>query len=62
MTNMIITPRQRQSACPEDPKFKDNHCANDTQCVPKFEPVKNGNGMYTRNVAPWDIVHILRIP
>ena len=43
MTNMIITPNQTQSHCPEDPRFTDNHCTTDEDCTP-LEPVRNGNG------------------
>ena len=43
MTNMIITPNQTQSHCPEDPRFTDNHCTTDKDCTP-LEPVRNGNG------------------
>lgn len=46
MTNMIITPKQTQSKCPEDPKFKEVHCTSDSDC-PEKEPVRNGNGIMT---------------
>lgn len=46
MTNMIITPKQSQGKCPEDPKFKDVHCKTDNDC-PNRKPVKNGNGIRT---------------
>ncbi|XP_058963911.2 P2X purinoceptor 4-like isoform X1 [Pocillopora verrucosa] len=46
MTNMIISPNQNQSTCPEDPNFTDVRCKSDSDCTP-FEPVKNGNGVKT---------------
>ena len=48
MTNMIISPNQNQSTCPEDPNFPDVRCKSDSDCTP-FEPVKNGNG------KPWHL-------
>ena len=48
MTNMIISPNQNQSTCPEDPNFSDARCKSDSDCTP-FEPVKNGNG------KPWSL-------
>lgn len=46
MTNMVISPNQTQSKCPEDPDLADARCKNDSDCTP-FEPVKNGNGFKT---------------
>ena len=45
MTNMIMTPNQTRGKCPEDPRFKENHCKNDSDCEPG-ETVINGNGKY----------------
>jgi len=53
MTNMILTPKQSQSNCPEDSKFKDVHCKKDSDC-PKMVPVKNGNGVRTGKCVPSD--------
>eukprot|EP00794_Sanderia_malayensis_P014286 gene14287-15773_t len=46
MTNMIITPNQSRSACPEDPKFTKNFCETSANCT-AGEPVVNGNGVKT---------------
>lgn len=43
MTNMIISPNQNQSTCPEDPNFPGVKCSNDSDCAP-LEPVPNGHG------------------
>ncbi len=43
MTNMIVTPNQTRSVCPEDPRFEDNHCKTDADCI-AGESVTNGNG------------------
>ncbi|XP_065664263.1 P2X purinoceptor 4a isoform X1 [Hydra vulgaris] len=47
MTNMIITPNQTRSRCPEDPKFSENKCQTDKDCLPALKPIKNGNGVRT---------------
>jgi len=52
MTNMILTPRQAQTNCPEDPKFKHVHCKTDEDC-PKLVPVKNGNGIELLLYTPY---------
>ena len=44
MTNMIVTPNQTRSKCPEDPRFSHNHCKTDKDCI-AGEAVVNGNGM-----------------
>lgn len=46
MTNMIITPDQKQGACPEDPGEKDVICESDSDCV-AMEPVQYGHGEFT---------------
>ncbi|KAM7441494.1 extracellularly ATP-gated cation channel [Porites harrisoni] len=46
MTNMIITPNQRQKTCPENSKLPGVQCTNDSDCKP-LEPVKNGHGFKT---------------
>jgi len=46
MTNMIITPDQKQGKCPEDPKEKGVSCTNDGDCQ-AMEPVKDGHGVKT---------------
>lgn len=43
MTNMIISPNQTQSTCPEDPNFQHVKCKKDSDCQ-RLEPVKNGHG------------------
>ena len=43
MTNMIISPNQTQSTCPEDPKFPNIKCTKDSDCPP-LKPVENGHG------------------
>lgn len=43
MTNMIISPNQTQSTCPEDPKFPNVKCTKDSDCPP-LKPVENGHG------------------
>ena len=45
MTNMIITPNQTQSTCPEDPDLDDVVCQNDSDCQ-HLEAVKYGHGKY----------------
>ncbi|XP_015780577.1 PREDICTED: P2X purinoceptor 4-like [Acropora digitifera] len=42
MTNMIISPNQTQSTCPEDPKFPNVKCTKDSDC-PWLKPVENGH-------------------
>ncbi|XP_078361024.1 P2X purinoceptor 4-like isoform X1 [Oculina patagonica] len=46
MTNMIISPNQTQSTCPEDPNFPDVKCKKDSDCK-RLEPVKTGHGLKT---------------
>ncbi|XP_015780585.1 PREDICTED: P2X purinoceptor 4-like [Acropora digitifera] len=46
MTNMIISPNQTQSTCPEDPKFPNVKCTKDSDC-PRLKPVENGHGLRT---------------
>ena len=43
MTNMIISPDQKQATCPEDPSFEGVKCSSDSDCTP-LEPVPNGHG------------------
>ena len=43
MTNMIITPSQTQTTCPEDPDEIDVNCTKDSDC-PAGKPVKYGHG------------------
>ena len=43
MTNMIISPDQKQGTCPEDPSFEGVKCSHDSDCTP-LEPVPNGHG------------------
>ncbi|XP_025091164.1 P2X purinoceptor 4-like isoform X2 [Pomacea canaliculata] len=45
MTNVYVTPSQRQATCEEDPTIGDALCENKT-CTPN-EPVVNGNGVKT---------------
>lgn len=49
MTNMIISPNQTQSTCPEDPSFQDVKCKKDSDCQ-RLEPVKNGHGKLHRSI------------
>ncbi|XP_057295438.1 P2X purinoceptor 4-like [Hydractinia symbiolongicarpus] len=63
MTNMIITPNQTQSKCPEDPKFKDNLCTTKDDCE-ALVPVKNGNGVRTGECVKSDrnsSIHVCEI-
>ncbi|CAD5125390.1 DgyrCDS13625 [Dimorphilus gyrociliatus] len=46
MTNMVFTPNQTQSICPEDPSMANVNCTVDSDC-PKGAPVINGNGVRT---------------
>ncbi|XP_068749679.1 P2X purinoceptor 4-like [Montipora capricornis] len=46
MTNMIITPSQTQTTCPEDPDETDVNCTKDSDC-PAGKPVKYGHGVNT---------------
>ncbi|KAJ7387280.1 extracellularly ATP-gated cation channel [Desmophyllum pertusum] len=60
MTNMIISPNQTQSTCPEDPSFPGIKCKNDSDCQ-RLEPVSNGHGLKTGKCvkadrAPFDHV------
>ena len=43
MTNMIISPDQKQATCPEDPNFEGVKCTKDSDCTP-LEPGPNGHG------------------
>lgn len=45
MTNMIITPDQKQGTCPGDPDERDVICTKDSDC-PAMEPVKYGHGKF----------------
>ena len=45
MTNVIITPNQTQSTCPENSELPGVQCTSDSDCKP-LEPVKNGNGIH----------------
>ena len=58
MTNMIITPNQTQSRCPEDPRFTDNLCQTDDDCVPALQPVRNGNGNSLNSVIFFSFLSI----
>ncbi|XP_060544478.1 P2X purinoceptor 5 [Pantherophis guttatus] len=46
MTNLIITPNQRQDTCPENPGIPDALCYRDNDC-PRGEAVIAGNGIKT---------------
>ncbi|XP_074046621.1 P2X purinoceptor 5 isoform X2 [Macrotis lagotis] len=46
VTNMIVTPNQRQTTCAESPTFPDAICFQDSDC-PRGEAVINGNGVKT---------------
>ena len=44
MTNMVITPRQHQTECPENHfDFVKEICTSDNECS-KGEPIKHGHG------------------
>ena len=43
MTNMIITPDQKQGRCAEDPNFEGVKCTSSSDCTP-LEPVPSGHG------------------
>ncbi|XP_028400560.1 P2X purinoceptor 4-like isoform X1 [Dendronephthya gigantea] len=52
MTNMIITPRQKQGMCPEDDQYTMARCYSDANCT-KGEEVITGHGVMTgRCIAP----------
>eukprot|EP00057_Strongylocentrotus_purpuratus_P008825 XP_011663299.1 PREDICTED: P2X purinoceptor 4 [Strongylocentrotus purpuratus] len=46
MTNMIITPGQSKSECPEDPKIPNAECSGPEDCQADM-PIINGNGIMT---------------
>uniref|UniRef100_A0A674G8Z8 P2X purinoceptor n=1 Tax=Taeniopygia guttata TaxID=59729 RepID=A0A674G8Z8_TAEGU len=46
MTNLIVTPNQRQAMCPESANIPDALCAKDTDCL-EGEAVVAGNGVKT---------------
>ncbi|XP_078235282.1 P2X purinoceptor 5 isoform X1 [Pogona vitticeps] len=46
MTNLIVTPNQRQSTCPESPGIPDALCYHDSDC-PEGKAVVAGNGVKT---------------
>ena len=43
MTNMIITPRQKQGKCPEDGQYEQAQCQNDSDCIAGQEVI-TGHG------------------
>ena len=43
MTNMILTPEQKQGKCPEDYDVRKARCKNDSNCTADKVP-KNGHG------------------
>ena len=45
MTNMVITPRQKQGTCPEDDQVPDVRCTSDSNCTAGEEAI-TGHGMY----------------
>ena len=45
MTNMVITPRQKQGTCPEDDKVQGVQCTSDSNCTAGKE-TDTGHGMY----------------
>ena len=49
MTNMIITPRQKQGTCPELDEYEDAKCQNDTHCVAN-KPIDYGHGMFLQQL------------
>ncbi|CAB4015115.1 P2X purinoceptor 4-like [Paramuricea clavata] len=52
MTNMVITPRQKQGTCPEDDEKKKARCHHDSNCTARQEVV-TGHGIMTgRCVKP----------
>ena len=49
MTNMVITPRQHQTECPESlSDFKSEICTSDDNCT-KGDPVTHGHGKIKKN-------------
>ena len=59
MTNMIISPDQKQGTCPEDPNFEGVKCTSSSDCTP-LEPVASGNGK-SHNLAVHTPVVVLKI-
>ncbi|XP_078468228.1 P2X purinoceptor 5-like [Lampetra planeri] len=51
VTNLIVTPLQRQSKCPEHPKIPGALCTEDKEC-PAGEPLSTGNGIRTGRCVP----------
>ncbi|KAF5911730.1 hypothetical protein HPG69_015708 [Diceros bicornis minor] len=51
VTNLIVTPNQRQRTCPESESIPDALCYNDSDCPPG-EPVVAGNGVRTGRCLP----------
>ena len=45
MTNMVITPRQKQGKCPEDYEILDAQCDDDSNCTAGDEII-SGHGMF----------------
>jgi hypothetical protein len=43
MTNMIITPRQKQGTCPEDDQYDKAQCHHDDNCT-EGQEVVTGHG------------------
>ncbi|KAH9376805.1 hypothetical protein HPB48_019390 [Haemaphysalis longicornis] len=66
-TNLIITPSQNMSTCPEDPAIKDARCKseNDTTSCTPGKPVMIGNGVMTgrcvKATPPNETMHVCEI-
>ncbi|XP_031551512.1 P2X purinoceptor 4-like [Actinia tenebrosa] len=52
-TDMIITPDQTQSICPESPDVKGEICRNDSEC-PANQPTRYGHGIRTGKCVPYN--------
>jgi hypothetical protein len=47
MTNMILTPEQKQGKCPESEyDFPDARCTNDSDCIVGKVPKNGGHGRF----------------
>ena len=51
MTNMLVVGNQSQAKCPENVKFEENWCEDDSDCSPGVV-VRNGNGVRTGSCVP----------
>ncbi|CAB3990047.1 P2X purinoceptor 4-like [Paramuricea clavata] len=57
MTNMILTPEQKQGKCPEDYAVREAMCTNDSDCVARKVPKNGGHGIMTGKCIESDRPH-----